>query len=164
MSEETVFTIKQRLSEVFKINNTVAPEPRCGEGPEPYRYRALSCAQQLLPSDHAWAYIPIARQPLDAVERHIVHDQIRAFKSPTGPLREHQETCPRTGRVTVRFYGDPENVWGPFSGVRQRIASITDLGTGPTSPRAVADRKAAEQELKLAYAALDEKRAAIGLR
>jgi hypothetical protein len=161
---ETVFTIKQRLSEVFKINNTVPPEPRCGEGPEPYRYRALSCAQQLLPSDHAWAYIPIGRQPLDAVERHIVSDRVAAFKSPTGPLREVTETCPRTNRVTVKCYGDTRHTWEPFQGVRQRITSFTDEGRGEKSPHAIAERKAAAQEMQAAYEALDRERASIGLR
>jgi hypothetical protein len=165
MSDQNVFQIKQRLTEVFKIHNTPPPEPRIGEAPHVYHHRALCHAQQLLPPDHAWRGVRLTGQPLDAVERHIVHDQVRRFKAPTGPIREWPEQCPRTGRVTVKFYGDPENVWGQFSGVRQRVLNIdSEMGTGANSPRAREEARATEQELKLAYAALDEKRAAIGLR
>src|ERR1700722_17806313 len=49
---------------------------------------------------------PFSRTSFTAVERHIVHDQVRAFKAPGGPLHEVSETCPRTNRVTTRFFGD----------------------------------------------------------
>ena len=164
MSNETVADIQRRIGEVFRIHGTVPPEPKCGEGAAPYRYRALMFAQQLLPRDHVWAQVPLARQPIDAVERHIVHDQIRTFKAPVGPLREVSETCPRTNRVMVKFYGDTRHTWEPFQGVRQRITSFTDEGRGEKSVHARIERENAQHEMALAKAALAEKRAAIGLR
>jgi hypothetical protein len=167
MSEENIFAIKNRVAEVFKLHGTVPPEPRFNEGPVPYRARALSAAQTLLPRNHVWSGVNIARQPtgaLDAIEHALVADRIRAFKSNTGPLREYSEQCPRTGRTTVKFFGDPEDCWGRFAGVRQRVVGWTSQGRGKDSPHARAERAAAAAELACAYEALDAQRAAAGLR
>jgi hypothetical protein len=167
MSEENIFAIKNRVAEVFKLHGTVPPEPRFNEGPVPYRARALSAAQTLLPRNHVWSGVNIARQPeraLDSIERALVHDRVAAFKAPTGPLREMTETCPRTGRATTKFFGDPEECWKPFKGVRQRVVGWTSQGRGSDSPHARAERAAAANEMALAYQALDAQRAAEGLR
>jgi hypothetical protein len=164
MSDETAFSLKSRYAEVFKLSGTVPPEPLCNEGAEPYRARALSYAQLLLPKEHPWTNIPLRHAPLDVAEHALIDERSAELKRPVGPLRAVTDTD-RTGRAITKFYGDPEHTWAPFKGPHQRLVGInSELGTGENSPHAVAERKAAAQELQLAYAALDEKRAAAGLR
>jgi hypothetical protein len=158
-----VFEIRDRLAAVFKFNGTVPPEPKCGEGPEPYRARALSYAQNLLPRGHAWSSMPLRHVPLDVAERFLVADRVAEFKRPVGKLRVVTEQCPRTGRVTTKFYGDPEHTWGPFKGVAQRITGFTSAGRGADSPHAKEQAAAAAQENALAHQALAEKRAGVGI-
>jgi hypothetical protein len=167
MSDETVFDVQRRVGEVFKIHGQPAPAPHFGEGATEYRQRALSVAQHLLPTGHVWRSVAIHRQPtgaLDAIERAVVHDRVADFKRPVGKIREMSETCPRTGRTTVKFFGDPEDCWGRFAGVRQRVVGWTSQGRGADSPHARAERAAAANEMALAFQALDAQRAAAGLR
>ena len=59
---ETISDIQRRIGEVFRINGTVPPEPKCGEGPGPYRYRALMFAQQLLQQQQQFLFFTFLRQ------------------------------------------------------------------------------------------------------
>jgi hypothetical protein len=162
VNEENVFAIRDRASELFRLHNTSVPQPQFGEEPVRYRQRVLSCAQALLPRAHVWAGVNIGRQPssaLDSIERAILHDRVKAFRAPTGPLREVTEACPRTGRVVTRFYGDPENAWSAFKCAARRVSGFTNEGRGASSPKALADQAAAAAETDAAFAALAEKRA-----
>jgi hypothetical protein len=167
MSEENIFAIRDRTAEVFKLHNTAVPQPQFGEEPERYRARVLSCAQSLLPVGHVWGGVPIGRQPesaFDSIERALVADRVAEFKRPVGALREVNETCPRTGRVTTRFYGDPACVWDVFAGpVARRAQFVPGVGRGRDSVQARAAEAAANYEMGLAHAALARERAAAGV-
>ena len=151
----TVFEIQNRVGELFRLHGTVAPQPQFGEDARRYQHRVLSCAQSLLPPDNAWAQVPLHKQPalaLDAIERHIVSDRVSAFKAPVGSLREVNETCPRTGRIVTKFYGDPEDCWGKYKAVTRRVVGITQEGRGRES--AVARAHAAKVSAALKAAGL----------
>jgi hypothetical protein len=145
---KTVFDVQKRTGEIFRLHGTAPPQPQFGEDARGYRARIIGLAQTLLPRGHVWAGVSIHRQPeraLDSIEDAVIHDRVRAFKRPTGPLREVTESCPRTGRMTTKFYGDPEDCWGRYKGVRQRVTGFTQDGRGANSPhaRAVAAQRAA---------------------
>jgi hypothetical protein len=165
---ENVFDIQRRIGEVFKIHGQPTPQPQFDEGATEYRQRLLCVAKHLLPREHVWAGVDIRRQPeraFDSIERALVGDQIAAFKAPVGKLREFSEVCPRTGRVTTRFFGDPEDCWGVFAGPTVRRAQFTPgVGRGSDSPQYKAAVAAFEHEQGLAFQALAEQRAAAGLR
>jgi hypothetical protein len=162
----SVFEVKSRLDKLFQFHGTVSPEPKCGEGPEPYRARALSYAQNLLPRGHAWGSMPLRHVPLDVAERFLITDRVAELKRPVGKLREVTETCPRTGRTTTKFFGDTRHCWESLPGFQQpRRATFTPgVGRGADSPHARAERAAAANEAALGRQALAAQRAAAGLR
>jgi hypothetical protein len=153
MSNESVHEIRNRVAPVFHINGTEVPSPQFGEEPERYHHRVLSCAQGLLPPDHVWSGIPLARQPLATVERALVHDRIEAFKAPVGPLRSLTERD-RTGREIIHWYGSPEECWKPFKQEPRRAIFTPGMGRGENSVQAKAAAAAARHEQGLAFAAL----------
>jgi hypothetical protein len=163
MSEENIFAIRDRAAEFFRLHNTPVPQPVFGEEAVRFQQRLLSCAQSVLPPTHVWAQQNLSRQPssaLPAIERAILDDTVTRFKEPRGPLREVTEQCPRTGRTTVRFFGDTEECWAPFK-CAPRLARFTPgMGRGENSVQAKAAAAAANYETGLAFAALSEKRAA----
>ncbi len=165
---ETVFDVQRRIGEVFKLHNQPTPSPQFDERPQEYRQRLLVASQHLLPKNHVWSGVDIRRQPeraLDSIERALVHDRVADFKKPTGALRELSEVCPRTGRVTTKFYGSTEECWAPFKAVTRRVTRIAvELGTGENSVAARAAAERGRHELGLAYAALNRERAAAGIR
>ena len=162
---ESVFDIQKRIGEVFKLHNQPTPSPQFDERPEEYRQRLLVVSQHLLPKNHVWSGVDIRRQPeraLDSVERALVHDRVQAFKSNTGPLRELSETCPRTGRVVTKFYGDTRHTWEPFTQQPRRATFTPGVGRGADSVQARAAAEAGRHEQGLAFAALARERAAAG--
>jgi hypothetical protein len=166
---ESALKHKNRVEQFFQIHGERAPQPQFGEGLPEYRRRILAVAQHLLPPQdrELWAGVNLHAQPeraLAGIEHSILDKAVARFKSNTGPLRELGETCPRTGRTTVKFFGDPANCWDQFAGVRQRVTGWTDAGRGRNSVHARAERAAAAAELACAYEALDAQRAAAGLR
>jgi hypothetical protein len=128
-----------KIAELFNIHGAAVPRRQLGESNTDYRRRTLNVAQSLLPADHPWASQNLRRQPdsaLDAIERAVVDERVNAFKSPTGPLREVNEVCPRTGRVTTKFYGDPAACWDMFAPPVRRLARFTSgVGRGKDSER-----------------------------
>jgi hypothetical protein len=111
----------------------------------------------LLPSNHVWAGVNIARQParaLDAISRAVIDHSVARFKQPVGPLREVTETCPRTGRVTTRFFGDPEECWAPFKQPRLLARFTNSVGRGADSPAGRAGAAEHAMALEIGRAAM----------
>jgi hypothetical protein len=50
---------------------------------------------------------------LGIAEETIYRDAAEAAKRPVGPLRERRE-LDQSGRPIIRFYGSPDEAWGPF--------------------------------------------------
>jgi hypothetical protein len=50
---------------------------------------------------------------LGIAEETIYRDAAEAAKRPVGPLRERKE-LDQSGRPIIRFYGSPDEAWGPF--------------------------------------------------
>lgn len=88
-----------------------------GESVASYRIRLASGLKGFSPT-----YGKMSTRDLDQMRRsgalHIAEETIyreanEAARRPTGPLREVQEPD-RTGRPIVKFYGAPDECWGPF--------------------------------------------------
>ena len=130
--------VRGKASELFRLYNAPCPEPQFGEGVDRYRKRVLSVAALFLPDSSPWRSVNPHAQPdraLDAMERQIIDDSITAFKAPVGPLRSVVETD-EAGRRIRKFYGSPEDCWGPFKGQQRRVAGWTSSGRGRDSPAA----------------------------
>lgn len=160
MSEENIFDIEQRTKEFFQLHNTNPPAPAFGEEPTHYHRRLLNCAQAvvhrgvLTDAGRAWADTNIGLQPqraLKTAEQALIHDTAEQFKRPIGPLRQVTERVPNSGgREIIRFYGDPENCWGRFAGVRQRVVGFSSAGRGASSPKGQALAAARANALRAA--------------
>jgi hypothetical protein len=163
---ENVFDIQRRIAEVFKIHGQPVPQPQFDEGATEYRQRLLCVAKNLLPDDHVWRGQDIRRQPeraFDSIEKALVHDRVREFKQPTGPLRSMLTGDGLFERQTVRYFGDPENCWGRFAGPTiRRVTGVTDEGHGAKSVAYRAAVAAYEREVGLGLQALAAQRAAAG--
>jgi hypothetical protein len=125
---------RSRAHALFSLYGVATPEPQFGEDLGRYRRRLLSMAQGLLPSSSPWRGVPVHQQPdLDAVEAHLFDDQAAAFRAPIGPLRSVTEVD-ASNRPVRRFFGDPENTWGPFKGVRRLVTAWSSAGRGKDGP------------------------------
>ena len=164
----SVFEIRDRAAELFRIHGTVPPQPTFGAEDSRYERTVLSAAQSLLPPGHVWGGVPLYEQPdsaLPAITRALIDEPVRHFKRAEGPLRELSEVCPRTGRVTTKFYGSTEECWAPFKAVTRRVTHINgELGTGKNSVAAQAAAERGRFEQGQAFAALARERAAAGMR
>lgn len=63
---------------------------------------------------------------LHIAEATIYSEAVEHARRPVGPLRETQDPPDRSGRVITRFFGSPEDCWGPF---KQQPRSVSRFNT-----------------------------------
>ena len=108
-----------------------APAHLPGESVEAYRIRLASGLQPF-----SATYKKLSVRDLDGMRRSgalhiaeqtIFEEAVAAARRPTGPLRETQDPPDRSGRSITRFFGSPEDCWGPF---KQPPKYVTRFNTG----------------------------------
>ena len=112
-------TYRQRAEEAYRATLNAAPPGHLpGESVESYRIRLASGLQPF-----SATYKKMSTRDLDGMRRSgalhiaeqtIFEEAVAAARRPTGPLRETQDPPDRSGRSITRFFGSPEDCWGPF--------------------------------------------------
>jgi len=152
-----------RADKLFELRGVEPPRPRFGESAIDFKRRTLAQLQTLLPAGHPVTFVNPYQQSekaIDGLEDVAVSHAIAEFTAPRGPLRQ-SVTRDRTGREVVRFYGDPEECWGPFKQQPRRMRFTEGVGRGEDSPQARAAEaagRAALSEMQRKAAAYDQLR------
>jgi hypothetical protein len=134
-----VTAAQARADACFKLQGLQAPPPVPHETLGDYRRRLVSNMQHYLPDDSPWKKARVESQPdgnLPVYERHIFDTAVAEFTKPAGPMRKVTSLNDENGQRITRFYGDPENCWGPFKAQARLVRFDPGLGRGANAPGA----------------------------